>query len=114
MSIITSMRRQTAIYWALSSIDNYGRPTWSAPIEIECRWEDVHEEYIDAHMQRQLSSAIVYVDRDMEVGSMLKLGDLDSGIDQDNPRDNDDTWEIRRFDKLPNLKNSEYLRTAIV
>ena len=114
MGIITTMRRQKAVYWAYLSVDTYGRPTWSAPVEIDCRWEDVNEEFLDEHSERQISMSKVYVDRDMKVGSVLMLGELDSGVDEDNPKDNDNAWEIRRFERLPNLKNTETLRTAIL
>ena len=114
MGIITTMRRQVCVYWAFSSFDDYGQPTWIAPVEIECRWEDVHEEFIDANEQRQISKAIVYVDREMTVGSVLMLSALDSGVDEDNPKQNDNAYEVRRFERLPNLKNTEILRTAIL
>ena len=75
MSIITKMRKQTAVYWALSSYDEYGQPTWDSPVEIECRWEDKSEEFIVSDGTRQVSNAIVYVDRDME-GFEMKIVDL--------------------------------------
>lgn len=28
-------------YWTPLDKDRYGNPTWSAPSQIECRWEDV-------------------------------------------------------------------------
>ena len=59
-----------------------------------------------------ISSSIVYVDRVMKAKDVLMLGELDSGVDQDNPKDNTNAWEIQGFDKLPNLKNTEILRTA--
>ena len=114
MGIITKMRKQTAIYWASNGIDEYGQPEYALPVDIDCRWEDAHEEFIDGEGTRQVSQAIVYVDRDMEVGSVLKLGVIDSGTDESNPKNNDDAFEVRRFEKLPNLKNTEYLRTAIL
>lgn len=114
MSIITKMRKQSCVYWALTGFDNYGQPTWDSPVEIDCRWEDVHEEFIDANEQRQISKAIIYVDRDICVGSILMLGALDSGVDEISPKQNDNAYEIQRFEKLPTLKATEFLRTAIL
>ena len=114
MGIITRMMKQTAVYWAPSTIDEFGKFTWAEPVEIVCRWEDVAEEYIDAEGDRQLSSAKVYVGEDVEVGGVLFLGeitDIESGGD---PKDNDGAWEIRKFAQLPNLKNTETLRTAFL
>ncbi len=119
MGIITKMRKQTAVYWAPGSeesggadFDEYGKPLYASPVEIDCRWEDVAEEFIDAKGTLATSRAIVYVDRDVRVGGVLMLGTLETGMDLDDAKQNEGAWEIRRFDKLPNLKATEYLRTA--
>ena len=108
------MLKQTAVYWELSSLefDNYGQPIPSSPVEIDCRWEDVGEEFIDKDGTTQLSRAKVYVDRDVEIGGVLMLGELGSTIDEDNPKENSGAWEIRRFEKLPTLKATEFLRSV--
>ena len=108
------MLKQKAGYWELTSLgfDNYGQPIPSTPVEIDCRWEDVGEEFIDDKGTTQLSIARVYVDRDMEVGGVLMLGELSSGVDEDNPKENENAWEIRRFEKLPTLKATQFLRTV--
>lgn len=108
------MLKQKAVYWAFSTYDNYGRPAWSDAVEIDCRWEDVHEEFMAADGSALISSAKVYVDRDIQEGSLLLLSELDSSIDTDNPRDNVGAREVKRFEKLPNLKNTEYLRTCMM
>lgn len=114
MSIITRMRKQTAIYWAITDWNAFGQPVFADPVEISCRWEDITEKFIDKDGDVQLSRAKVYVDRDISVGSFLKLGSLDSGTDTATPRNNTGAWEVRRFEKLPNLRATEYLRTAIL
>jgi hypothetical protein len=111
VSVITKMRKQSAIYWARSGTDSYGQPSFAEPVEITCRWDDSVTEFIDPQGERRLSSAVVYVDRDMPLGSMLKLGDLDSNI-ADDPRENADTFEVRQFAKNPNFKATEFLRTV--
>ena len=112
MSIITRMLKQTAVYWAPSGVDEFGKPTWEEPEEISCRWEDVVEEYIDYKGDKQISAAKVFVGEDVEAMGVLMLGeltDLESGGD---PKDNSGAWEIRKFGKIPNFKNTEYLRIA--
>jgi len=119
MSLIKRMRRQKAVYWALQSedsggddFDDYGQPLVVAPVEIDCRWEDSTEEFIDADGVPQMSRAIVYVDRDVDVGGVLMLGTLADVDDVDNPKINDAAWEIKRFDNFPDLKAKEFLKTA--
>ena len=120
MGIITKMLNyQTAVYWALASdesagsdYDNFGKPNFTDPIEIKVRWEDNMVEFIAADGTQQMSTAVVYVDRDVDLGGVLMLGDLDDVTDEDNPKENENAWEIRRFDKMPKLKQTEILRTV--
>ena len=120
MSLITRMRKQTAVYWALLGADSagvvdyddYGQPQYTDPVEITVRWESVTVEFLDSQGTRQLSNAVVYSGEDLDLGGVLMLGELTDITDEDIPKENDDAWEIRRFDKLPNLRNTEILRTA--
>ena len=119
MSIISRMRKQTAVYWALASTesggvayDDFGQPQLTDPVEIKCRWDDTSEEFIDPKGTKQVSRSKVYTDRDVVVGEVLMLGvltDVDGSI---SVKENDNAWEIKRFDKTPNLKATEFLRTA--
>ena len=112
MSIITRMRRQKAVWWSKSNVDDYGRPTWNTPVEIDCRWEDAAQEFVKEDGEVNFSRSIVYVDRDMEVGDVLLLGELDSGVDEADPKNNNGAWEVSRFEKTPNLKATEFLRVC--
>lgn len=112
MSIITRMRKQTAVYWPVGSTNEYGQPVYGTPVEIEVRWEDKTEEFMDAEGETHMSKALVYVDREVDVGGVLLLGSLSSSVDQDDPKANDGAWEIRRYEALPNFKATEFLRTV--
>ena len=121
MSLVTRMRKQKCVYWPLGSAesggsdeDSYGNPSHGSPIEIDCRWEDGNKEFVGSKGTTELSSARVFVDRDMQVGEMLMLGELDSSVDQDDPRNNQGAYEIRAFQKTPNLKATEFLRIAVL
>ena len=112
------MRKQVCVYWPLEvsgdDFDDYGQPVVVAaePVEISCRWEDVSEEFIDVKGTRQLSKAKVYIGQDVDVGGILMLGTLDDITDSINIKENENAWEVKRFDKLPNLRATEFLRTA--
>lgn len=121
MSLISGMRRQTAVYWALEgeessgdNFDEFGQPQYTTPIEISVRWEARTEEFLDAKGTRILSNAIVYVDRDVDIAGVLMLGELTDITNQKIPKENDDAWEIKRYEKLPNLRNTEILRTVFL
>jgi len=106
MSLIRRMRRQTAVYFARGSPDVHGEYAFLSPVEIDCRWEDTSQEYLDGKGETRTSNSIVYVDRVMFPGDRLLLGELDSNTDIK------DAFEIRKFDRLPNLRNTEVLLTA--
>jgi hypothetical protein len=112
MRILTTMLKQTCVYWAFSSIDQFGEKTFSSGVDISCRWEAKTEEFLDAMGERQLSNAVVCVDRDIAVGSVLMLGTTSDITDETTIKENAGAWEVKRFDKLPTLKATEFLRTC--
>lgn len=116
MGIISRMRKQTAVLWTQSdSEDHYSEKSFSTPVEIECRWEDVHEEYVDFSGERSVSNAIVYVDRVVLIGAFLKKGSLSDLSDPNaDPDSIEDAYRVAKFEQLPNLKNTETLYTAIL
>ncbi len=117
MGIIIRMLKQKAVYWALQSgaaaFDTFGQPQYENPIEIDVRWEVKTEEFLGPNGTLETSNAVVYVGQDVEVGGVLMLGeltDIDSSLTV--PKQNDEAYEIRRFEKLPNLRNTKVLRTV--
>jgi len=114
MSIITKMLKQAAVYWPLIAIsyDQYGQPQWDSPVEINCRWEDTTEEFIAKDGTLQKCRSKVFVDRDLQLGGMLMLGELDSSVNEADPKQNDLAYEIKSFAKVPNLRVKEFLRTV--
>lgn len=119
MSIISRMRKQIAVYWALAASesagedwDDMGQPQWATPVEIECRWEDDQVEFISKDGSKLVSRSVVYVDRDVNIGGVLMLGELVDVVEEENVLENDGAWEIRGYSKIPSLKATEFLRTA--
>ena len=108
------MRKQNAVYWAIASIDGHGQEVYASPVQIDCRWEDSNEEFLDANGDRQISNAVVYTDRDTTPKGVLMLGVLADITDAVNIKENSGAWEIRKFNKLPTLNAKEFLRTAFL
>lgn len=113
MSLIVTMRQQKAVWWKRLTPNEEGEFTYDAPVEIDCRWEDVAQEFMNSKGQKEMSKATVYVDRLMEVGDRLKEGAIDSNTTV-SPLTDNDAFEIQRFDKMPNRRNTETLLTAIL
>lgn len=122
MRLLTKMLRQKVVYWSYAGVDNFGKPKYNAPIEIKARWEDVVEQYLRADLVEATSLAKVYVDRDLTVKGVLWLSTKKASdaagsaiaelTDQVKPFNNPRAAAIQRFDKLPDLKVKNFLRTA--
>lgn len=114
MSIITKALKGTCVYWPPNDppVDNYGQPAYGTAVELDCRWEDVTIEYLSANGTREMSRAMVMVESDVVVGGVLFNGELTDLDDATTPKNNNGAWEIKRFDKTPNLRYTEYLREA--
>ena len=112
MSIITKVLKQTAIYWApTGGFDKFGQALFSAPEEITCRWIDKTEEVITPDGTKVLSQSRAMVSKDVQVGGILMLGELDSTVDAI-PKNNPGAHEIVQFGKVPNFRCTEFVRTA--
>ena len=119
MRLITKMLKQWAVYWPKGSeesggvdFDAYGRPVWGTAYEIKCRWEECLEEIIDPNMIRRMSSAQVYLASDVYAGGVLWLGRLANVTDASNPKNNDGAFEVVKFEKIPTLKATQWVRIA--
>ena len=112
MSVIRKMRKQKAVWWArLTPPDQFGRYSFAAPVEIDCRWDDSGTEFRNGEGQTEMSAATVYPDREMTIGDKLKKGEMESDT-PDDPRSLRTAFEIKRFDQTPNFKATETLYTA--
>lgn len=112
MGIITRMRKQKAVYWPCEGYNAYGQPVLGTPVEITCRWQDVTVVFKNEKGEDQTSKAQIFVDRDVVVNGRLWRGLL---VDAPaNPITDRTTVTIQRFEKLPNLRATEYLRTVWV
>lgn len=110
ISVAVKAMKQKAVYWGLSTLDAFGKPMYEDPVEIDCRWEKVQEEFVDANGDRVISKAKLIVDRDLELKGVLWLGELEDLIETDDPKENDDAWEIRLFKKTPDFKGTKFIR----
>lgn len=111
MRIIHTMRKQKAVWWARQGPDHYGKYSFADPVEIDCRWDDGAQEVRNQGGQISTFYATVYVDRVMNIGDMLKRGEMDSDT-PDDPRGDANAHAIQRFEQNPDLKARDTLLTA--
>lgn len=99
---------QTATLWAVTP-NGYGGSTFSAPVPIQCRWEDRTEKFVGPiDRQERVSKSIVYTDRNLNVGDYLFLGESAAA----DPSLVIGASKVERFDKIPDLRTLLVLRKA--
>jgi hypothetical protein len=106
----TSGLTQSATVWTATP-DGFGGFSFTAPVEILCRWEERMEEFIDRTSQQVVSSAArVFVDRDLSVNDWIFQG-VSAAAD---PTLVDGAWPIRDFKKITDLRNVTTLRKVLL
>jgi hypothetical protein len=114
-SILSARYTQVAVYWGSPVDDGMGGYTFSSPIEIPYRWEEMSQLVADNKGDAITSRACIYVTQDLDEEGMLYLGsldDLNSDTELD-PKSVDGAYFIKRFEKSPALgSTTEFLRKA--
>lgn len=104
---------QTAVYWERLGPDGYGGYDWEDPVEIDVRWEQSSDVYTDAMGETRNCNAKVFLGQDIKVGDYLYLGDLDDITSASGPPASmEEAVSVKRFDKIPDLAGTEFLRRA--
>ena len=103
---------QVAVYWQKLLVDGYGNPTYYEPVEIKCRWMDVVNELIDNKGTVIFSKTKILVDRDVTLGGMLMLSELESGMTAETAKDYEGAFEIKVFQKTPDVECRTFVRIA--
>ena len=99
MSNYTRHMNQTATYWTPGGNDGFGGGSFSAPVQIRCRWQDSAVLFRDAKAREATSSAIVYTDSTVMNRGYLFLG---TSVEVD-PTEVVGAFEIRQNSKSPSL-----------
>ena len=101
----TRQMNQSATYWAPGVNDGFGGIVYNDSKVIDCRWQDKQELFRDAQAREVMSSAVVYVDEELEIGGLLVLGDFYEAVDPQAIG----AREIRMTGKTPNLRANQDL-----
>lgn len=114
MSLIKRVLRQDAVYWAPNSVRGYDGNTsgFSAPVAVKVRWTDKERFHVLQTGVQVISQSNVMINIDVLKEGYLWLGDLADVVAVTDPTEQDGAWEIMKFDKMPNLRATEFLRTA--
>lgn len=102
--------RQDITYWAPAyggATNDFGHTTPQPPTLIKGRWEDKVQQVRKSNGDEIISMAEVLVDRDLEVGGFLILGDSTASSTPVSG-----SQEVQEFRKTPDLRNLGHERRA--
>lgn len=100
---------QKAVLCSVAGRDNYGKVTRNAAVEINVRWEEKRAEQLNAEGVVIAVDAVVIVDRDISIGSILWLGAL-----ADFSSSSASLKQVISFKKIPDIKNRAHRRRVEV
>ena len=105
----TTSRNQKAVLYASSAapLTSIGQKKVDAAVELDVRWEEGQSDALDANGEKIRVDALVVVDRDITIGSLMWLGAKD-----DLPSPVTDLKEVVAFAKIPNEKGTTFRRTV--
>ena len=104
-----SFRTQKAVLWTRAGFDDYGRPTVNSPIELKVRWEDGKRQDLGPLASPVAVDATVTVDREIEIGSMLR-----KGAKTTMPSPVDKIHEVVDYVEIPDVKGRVAERVVLL
>ena len=110
--MLANQLKQTAVYWGNPASDGYGGRTFDDAVEMNVRWQDRQELFVDAQGREQTSRAVVYVATDLAIGGYLYLGTLAdlSSAEEGDPLSVSTAYEIRSISKTPDIGADRFAR----
>ena len=112
MAFLDSFLNQIAVYWPTPVKDGYGKLSFGTPIEINCRWQQKNELFLNSEGKETLSRAVIYPDQDVEVEGYMYLGRLTdlSILEKANPQLEVNAFPIKAYLKTIDVNGKEYVR----
>lgn len=103
----TTSRHQKAVLWVANGFDDYGEPKVDAAVEIDVRWEERLQEAVDSNGNTIAVDAVVVVNQDVIVGSIMWLGEK-----EDLATPPVSLKQVMTFNKIPDIKGRNFRRTV--
>lgn len=91
---------QVATYWASQGYGAEGE-VFAAPVQINCRWEDIAELFLAPNGEETTSRAVVYTEDALTLGGYLYRGTSVAS----SPVGVANAFKIRQSVSIPDLRN---------
>lgn len=103
-----------AVLWVKAGEDADNEPVFDSAVEIDCRWNNTQKEMTAADGTTILIDALVVVDRDIPVGSLLWEGELEDWLGTGSDDNATSTlMEVRTYAKRTKDIRSRYIRRTV-
>ncbi len=109
MGRIATNLSEDVTHWAVTA-SGFGGFTYTTPAALKGRWEEKSVLFRNPGGVEEVSQAIVYLDTDVAVEDYLFLG---TSVAAD-PTLLADTWQVRQFHKIPDLRNLDHERKVFL
>jgi len=112
MSLISRVQKETLVYWPLTEFERTGEPIWGAPEEMTCRWDSCSRQVIAANDSAIFPKHEIITEKLLVVGGLVRRGTLADTAYWENPKDNQDAFEIIKVCETPTLNYGDRLYEA--
>lgn len=103
---------QTALLWTETGVDERGNPVLDSYIEISVRWDLSHVEVLGPNQQIQRYDASALVDRKIEEGSIMFLGDESEWLGTGSGNEDQMLHQVTDYSESKDIKGRNTLRTV--
>lgn len=76
MNIYAENMPDICTFWAKAGQDAYGMPTFSAPITMQCRWQDSRVRTMDAQGREFITAGVIYTPAILSLDGKIANGSM--------------------------------------
>ncbi len=105
--------RDDVTHWPVTGSDGFGGFTYGNPVLLPGRWEDQSIQFVTDNMEEAISTAIVYLNTDVDVGDYLGFGDH-ATVPIANPTSLTTAHRIRQRHRTTDLRRMQSLRKVFL
>lgn len=98
--MFTADYKHKATYWGSPSKDGWGSVTFSSPVILDVRWENIAERVLSYKGEEFVSRSVIWVKIDLELGGYLFLGESSAA----DPTSLNNAFEIRMIHEVPDFR----------
>ncbi len=107
---VLNERHQKATYWANPQPNGTGGYSYDTPVVLSVRWQEQFKLFSDPTSESSSSDAMVWVDRTLDVGGYLTLGESS----ESDPANVTRAYKIKKMIETPSIDGTTSERVAVV